>query len=183
MNPTRNAITGWLSIPSTAAARTSPISVLIRGKTSGSRAAKALPCILPRFAPTSHKSKPACDFQVSEEKPKTRRHAKVRTPDTVGSHILPEPLIRNARIWVKIGRTIHCMPIEFSQEFIFGRQMVGNSCTYKLETLRLEAERIQSESRTGHTRSRLVRTRAPARAPARGSQPGHFEFGTRKWVV
>ena len=67
------------------------------------------------------------------------------TSTTVGSHIrvLPEPLIRNARIWVKIGRTIRCMPIEFSQEFIFGRQMVGNSYTYKLETLRSEAERIQ----------------------------------------
>ena len=53
--------TGWLSIPSTNGARTSPISVLIRGKTSGSRAVKAVPCILVRFARTSHKSKPACD--------------------------------------------------------------------------------------------------------------------------
>ena len=54
--------TGWLSIPSTAAARTSPISVLIRGRTSGSRAVKAVPCILVRFARTPHKSKPACDM-------------------------------------------------------------------------------------------------------------------------
>ena len=42
---------------------TSAISVLIRGKTSGSRAVKAVRRILVRFARTSHKSNPACEPQ------------------------------------------------------------------------------------------------------------------------
>ena len=69
MGPTWNRVVEcatavWLSIPSTAGARTRPISVLIRGKPSGSRAVKAVPCVLVRFARTSHKSNPGWDIQL-----------------------------------------------------------------------------------------------------------------------